>query len=639
LKLTVLDNHPAIAIQAAEEISDAIKEKAQRGEVFVLGLATGSTMEPVYAELIRMHQEENLDFSQVKFFNLDNYVGLPQDDRNNYDKQLHQLFLNHINPDHAKIDLVSSAVDFNHHAYEERIEAAGGIDIQLLGIGGHGHIGFNEVGSSINSPTRQIILSQKTRDDNGKFFNQINRETNQEEVIPLTAHTRGIGPILKAKKIMCLANGQGKAQAIKKMCEHGSVEELPVRALHQHSNVMTLVDRDALALFNKDELTTHTDLDEAQKKAVVEANQFHPVILNIRGVSHELLLPPQFDFYNPKNMNIEEVFDYQNKKHLGDLAACLDAAVRISVGAHPDDAEIMAGPMMLEATDTNPWLTIILTNGAATNNTLNGEYSQYTPEELTNMRQLEQRQAAQFADVPMIMCKFPTPAITGDMGENTHQNVRVTMRGLFGAMQSLTIVYGHNSSDEHDTHVHTFAEQVEALRTLSDKRLKDIKIWGMEVWGILHVAKQRLLKIPVENETLLAKWHEMIGFYKSQIAGQGRDYSEATIDRARGNAGYQTHPHGMNPSPGLLLAVDLTDLVKNKSMSVIDMNRYLMSELNEHVTHRTEILFNDRNIGKKRKGTLHDFFPSSKKACNEQDSSAIIGQDIQVSATPGQAHV
>jgi len=169
--------------------------------------------------------------------------------------------------------------------------------------------------------------------------------------------------------------------------------------------------------------------------------------------------------------------------------------------------------------------------------------------------------------------------------------------------------------------------------------LKDIKIWGMEVWGILHVAKQRLLKIPVENETLLAKWHEMIGFYKSQIAGQGRDYSEATIDRARGNAGYQTHPHGMNPSPGLLLAVDLTDLVKNKSMSVIDMNRYLMSELNEHVTHRTEILFNDRNIGKKRKGTLHDFFPSSKKACNEQDSSAIIGQDIQVSATPGQAHV
>jgi glucosamine-6-phosphate deaminase len=617
----VLNNHQAIAIRAAKEIHDAIKEKALKSEFFVLGLATGSTMEPVYAELIRMHQEEQLDFSQVKFFNLDNYVGLAQGDRNNYDEQLHRLFLSKVNVDPNNVNLVSSAIDFDHQAYEKAIKAAGGIDIQLLGIGRNGHIGFNEVGSTINSLTRKIALSQETKDDNGKYFNQIDKKTSHTEVIPLSAHTRGISPILEAKKIICLANGHAKAQAVKNIYKPGSVEELPVRALHQHSNVMTLVDLDALALFDEDDLTAHTNLDERQKIEVIEANQFYPVVLNIKGVSHEILLPQQFDFYNPKTMGINESFDYKNETHLTDLAACLAASACISVGAHPDDAEIMAGPMMLQATE--PWLTLILTNGAATNNTLNGEYGKYTPEKLTQMRQMEQRQAARFADVPLIMCKFPTAAITGDMGENTLLKARMTMRGLFKAMKSLRIVYGHNPLDEHDTHINTFSEQVLALRSLSDERLKDIKVWGMEVWGILHVSKQRLLKIPIENKELLSQWRELIGFYQSQIAGQGRDYSEATIDRACGNAGYQTHPHGANPSPGLLLAADLTDLVQKKSLSINDMTRELMFELKEQVICRTERVINDRNSRNRKVSvtgnTSISFFPDPKKTSDEDD--------------------
>ncbi|MDF1683346.1 MAG: 6-phosphogluconolactonase [Legionellaceae bacterium] len=614
--LTVLNNHPAIAILAAQEISEAIKNKAERGESFVLGLATGSTMEPVYAELIRMHQEELLDFSHVIFFNLDNYVGLDPDDRNNYDKQLHDLFLTKINADSAKIFLVSSAFDFDHDAYEALIKSKGGVDIQLLGIGRTGHIGFNEVGSSACSLTRETELSQETRDDNGKFFNQINKITHQTETIPLTAHTRGIGPILEAKKIICLANGHGKAQAVQELFEPGTVEELPARALHLHPNTMICVDLDALALFNHGGLTAYTDLDADQIKTVIKTNQSHTITLQIRGGAHDILLPPQFDFYNPKTMDINDAFDFTNQAHLTDLAACLEAAVRISVGAHPDDAEIMAGPMMLEA--SSPWLTLIVTNGAATNNTLNGEYSKYTPEELTSMRQQEQREASRFAGVPLIMCKFPTPAITGDMGVGVLQRARVTLGELFGAMQSLEMVYGHNPFDEHDTHVNVFAEQVEALRGLSDERLSRIKIRGMDVWGIQHVAKTRQLKIPVEHEHehVLTEWYKMINFYKSQIASQGRDYSETTINRARGNAGYHTHPHGANPAPGLILATDLTDLVHRKSLSISNMVRELISDLNEQEIHQKDMILRDRNAGKrKREATgviTHGVFACSK---------------------------
>jgi glucosamine-6-phosphate deaminase len=594
LKLTVLNDHPAIAVRAAQDIAQNIKTKADNHEHFNFGLATGSTMEPLYAELIRMHREEGLHFNHVHFFNLDNYIGLAHDDRNNYDVQLRQLFLNHIDANPEHIHLVSSDHDFHHDAYEAQIETLGGIDIQLVGLGGgSGHIAFNEYGSSLNSSTRQITLSQKTLEDNSRFFNQINKKTNRTETIPLTAHTRGLGPILKAKAIVCLVNGHNKAKALKAMFEHGTIESLPARALHHHANTMVLVDRDALALFDQQALDTHTDLNAEQKNQLFRSNQPYAVTVSINGEMHELLLPPHFDFYNPNTMQINEAFDPRNQAHLDDLAANLGAVTDVVIGAHPDDAEIMAGPMMLEK--TSPWLTLIVTNGAATHNTLNGEYSQYTPEQLTRLRQMEQRQAADFARVPVIMCKFPTAAMTGDMGQATLQNVRITMRGLFGSMPNLTNVYGHNPFDDHDTHINVLAEQVNALRFLNTARLETIKIWGMEVWGTLHAATQRLLKIPVEHESTLEKWHEMISFYQSQIASQGRNYAITTVQRARGHAGYQTHPHGANPAPGLLLAMDLTDLVHQKSRSMHAMVETLMSELDAEVTQKTRRILRNRD--------------------------------------------
>lgn len=594
MKLTVFENHPAIAVRAAQEISAVIKEKAKTNEGLVLGLATGSTMEPVYAELIRQHREEGLDFSRVKFFNLDNYIGLPPNDRNNYAQQLHTLFLRHINASAANIDLVSSDINFDHKAYEERIRAAGGIDIQLLGIGRKGHIGFNEVGSGIDSITRQIELSEETIEDNSKYFNQIDELTGQNERIPLIANTMGIRTILEAKKVICLANGHTKAQALRKMYANGPIDDLPARALHTHANVLTLVDIDALALFNEADLAEYTYATEPQKAKVIASNQNHFVTLQIQGQDFNLLLPPQFDFYNPKAMDINEPFDSQNPAHLADLAACLEAAQRISVAAHPDDAEIMAGPMMLEQ-DSSPWLTITVTNGAASNNTLNGEYNTLTPEQLTQMRQMEQRAAAKYAGVPVIMCKFPTPAITGDMGSGILQTTRLTMRGLFNAMHNLTTVYGHNPFDEHDTHVNCFAEQVIALRSLSDEKLQQITVWGMEVWGNLPIAKKRLFNIPIRSSELLNRWQELISLYKSQIESQDRDYSQTTISRAYGHAGYHTHPHGASPPVGLLLGADLNDLVRNRSKMVMDMVCDLLEEYNQQTIPRIVRVLKDRN--------------------------------------------
>ncbi len=621
MEFKVLDNHQSIAHQAARVIADAICEKKGRGEPFVLGLATGATMEPLYAELIRLHKDEGLDFSNVKFFNLDNYVGLPEGDRNSYDTQLQQFFLSKINASQDNIDLVSSSASFNHQAYEERIKQAGGIDIQLLGIGRTGHIGFNEVGSSIDCPSRVIELSHETRVDNGKYFNKIDPLTNRSENIPFKAHTRGIAPILEARKIICMANGHGKAEAIKKMVQEGSVEELPVRALKSHENVLMLADEEALSLLSEHELQTHLSLEEKTREKLLTRNQFISVTLDIDHDAHTLLLPPQFDFCDPvTKVGIDEPFDPRLETHRQALASCLSRAQQISVGAHPDDAEIMAGPMMLKATPENPWLTLILTNGAASSNTLNGEFASKTPEELTRMRQDEQKTASLEAGVPLIMCKYPTPAITGDMGDEMLAKVRETMSSLFSCMKGLQTVYGHHPFDKHDTHVITFARQLEALRSLSDEQLNKIDVKGMEVWGDLEVCESRLLKYQIESQEDLIHWRSLIAHYQSQIAGQGRDYSLATIERAQGHAGYQTHPHGANPADGLILAVELTDLVRNKTLSMMEMIRTLALELFSHQLKRGEQLFEKKGMNtNSQTPSMQTMLPFSLFA-NEQSS-------------------
>src|SRR2546428_11677096 len=176
----------------------------------VLGMATGSTPLGLYQELVRLHQEEQLDFARVTTFNLDEYVGLTANHPQSYHYFMHEHFFQHVNIPRQNINIPSGTTS-NYPAfctwYEERITECGGIDLQILGIGSHGHIPFNEPGSSLSSRTRLTTLSKQTIDDNARFFSS-------RDEVPTYAITMGVGTILEAREILLLANGKKKAEAV-----------------------------------------------------------------------------------------------------------------------------------------------------------------------------------------------------------------------------------------------------------------------------------------------------------------------------------------------------------------------------------------------------------------------------------------
>jgi glucosamine-6-phosphate deaminase len=207
----------------------------------VLGLATGSTPVGTYKELIRLHKEEGLDFSQVVTFNLDEYVGLPPSHNQSYRYFMDENLFKHVNvpPEHIHVPYghAESVVDFCAW-YEEQIKAAGGIDIQVLGIGGDGHIAFNEPGSSLGSRTRLKTLTEQTIQDNARFF------ANEKDV-PRFAITMGVGTIMEAKRIILLASGRSKAAIIAEAIEGPITAQVTASALQMHREVVVVVDADA----------------------------------------------------------------------------------------------------------------------------------------------------------------------------------------------------------------------------------------------------------------------------------------------------------------------------------------------------------------------------------------------------------
>jgi glucosamine-6-phosphate deaminase len=208
---------------------------------FVLGLATGSTPIPVYQELIRRHQEENLDFSTVITFNLDEYVGIGPDHDQSYRYFMNEQLFNHVNINskatHVPDGLAEDVPAFCDR-YEVWMDGVGGVDLQVLGIGGNGHIGFNEPGSSLASRTRQVQLTQETIQDNSRFFEKI-------EDVPTTAITMGIGTILESECILLFASGANKAEAVAASLEGPICAKVPASALQLHPNATFIVTEDA----------------------------------------------------------------------------------------------------------------------------------------------------------------------------------------------------------------------------------------------------------------------------------------------------------------------------------------------------------------------------------------------------------
>jgi glucosamine-6-phosphate deaminase len=255
----------------AKQIADLIREKQKKKEKVVLGLATGSTPKTMYAELVRMHKEEKLSFKNVITFNLDQYYPISNDALQSYQRFMKVNLFNHVDIDPKNTHIPDGEIkkeDIKEHCrqYEKLIEDAGGIDLQILGIGNNGHIGFNEPGSGIHSKTRLISLDNSTRIANAYEFANISE-------VPRLAITMGIGEIMKAKKIILLAWGPSKAPVIKKAVEEDHTDHVPASLLQTHDDVTFVVDEAAaaeLTRFKSPWLTGDCDWTPKMiKKAVV----------------------------------------------------------------------------------------------------------------------------------------------------------------------------------------------------------------------------------------------------------------------------------------------------------------------------------------------------------------------------------
>lgn len=228
---------------AAQIFADRIRKKPN----IVLGLATGGTPVKMYKELIRMHKEESLDFSKVITYNLDEYLGLPGTHDQSYRYFMNDNLFNHINIKKENTHVLNGQAKdpaAECKAYEEAIKKAGGIDIQLLGIGGNGHIAFNEPGSPKNSRTRVVELTPKTIEDNARFFASI-------KDVPTKALSMGNGTIMEAREIVLIADKASKADAISKSVEGPATEQVPASLLQAHKNTTFVVDKDAAGKLKK----------------------------------------------------------------------------------------------------------------------------------------------------------------------------------------------------------------------------------------------------------------------------------------------------------------------------------------------------------------------------------------------------
>jgi glucosamine-6-phosphate deaminase len=224
--------------QAVQTAALGVSKQVRAQPRSVLGLATGGTMEALYAALVRMHQQDGLRFAEVRSFNLDEYIGLPPSHPQSYHHYMQALFFQHIDiaPESTHLPL-GDATDLAAEAerYEQCIAHSGGIDLQLLGVGENGHIGFNEPTSSLASRTRIKRLTRSTIAANQRFFGP-------NETPPQTALTMGIGTILEARKIVVLATGSHKARAVAQLVEGPISARWPGSVLQMHPQVSVVLD-------------------------------------------------------------------------------------------------------------------------------------------------------------------------------------------------------------------------------------------------------------------------------------------------------------------------------------------------------------------------------------------------------------
>ncbi len=237
MRVIVCENYEQISKEAAKIIAAQVHLKPNS----VLGLATGSTPVGAYNELVNMYKKGEIDFKDITTFNLDEYYPIKRDNDQSYYYFMHDNLFNHINVPEERIHVLNGEVSDPEKEckdYEKCIEAHGGIDLQLLGIGRNGHIAFNEPDENLVADTHVTALTDDTIDANARFFNDI-------KDVPTKSLTMGMASIMKARKILILINGAGKAQALKKLLSGEISTMCPATMLNMHPDVIVICDKEA----------------------------------------------------------------------------------------------------------------------------------------------------------------------------------------------------------------------------------------------------------------------------------------------------------------------------------------------------------------------------------------------------------
>lgn len=240
MNVLIYDTEEQIGIAAGNYMCGQVLQKPNS----VLGLATGSTPLKPYGQMIELYKKGVVDFSKVTTFNLDEYVNLDVNDKNSYHSFMHENLFDHINIPEENINFLDGNAkdpEAECRRYEEKIKAAGGIDIQLLGIGSNGHIAFNEPADCFQRWSHVVTLKESTVKDNSRFFKSIDE-------VPTQAVTMGIGSIMQAKKILIIAIGENKAKAIKQLIDGNVTPMCPASVLQFHTNVTLMLDKAAASL-------------------------------------------------------------------------------------------------------------------------------------------------------------------------------------------------------------------------------------------------------------------------------------------------------------------------------------------------------------------------------------------------------
>jgi glucosamine-6-phosphate deaminase len=251
MRVIIRKDAEAACITAARIIANLVRSKPTA----VLGLATGGTPVGAYRELVRLHHAGQVDFSNVTTFNLDEYLGLPREHEQSFYSFMHQNLFNHININPSRVHLPDGMAQDPKaacEAYEQSIVSAGGIDLQLLGIGSDGHIAFNEPGSSLASRTRIKTLCEETIRDNARFFGS-------EAAVPKLSVTMGVGTILDSRECLLLVTGEKKAAAVRSAIEGPITSQVTASALQLHRSVIAVLDEAAASWMNRQSHYRHAE--------------------------------------------------------------------------------------------------------------------------------------------------------------------------------------------------------------------------------------------------------------------------------------------------------------------------------------------------------------------------------------------